>query len=219
MKETIEKNENIFSVASKMIQSKNRQLIDDAGDEYTILAHTKKRGNNKPTTQYNTETEIFSTCAGAGLYRKNIIEKIGPLDEKFFAYLEDLDIAYRAQINGYKNIYNPKAIVYHIGSGSSGSKYNEFKIKISARNNIYLIYKNFPLPQKIINLIFILIGVLIKYIFFAKKGYGKQYMEGIKEGIKTRKEIERTKYNKQNWKSYFKIEWKLIKNTFKLIKG
>ena len=74
-----------------------------------------------------------------------------------------------------------------MGSGTSGSKYNSFKVKLAARNNIYLNYKNMPLLQLILNLIPLVLGYLVKYAFFLKKGWGKDYKEGVTEGLKTMK--------------------------------
>ena len=75
-----------------------------------------------------------------------------------FAYLEDIDVGYRARIEGYDNVYCPAAVVYHVGSGTSGSKYNSFKVKLAARNNVYLNYKNMPLLQLFINAVPIAAG-------------------------------------------------------------
>lgn len=208
----------IFSVSAKILQYDNPNLIDDAGDEYTLLAWTKKSGNNQLSDFYKEKREIFSSCAGAAMYRRNIFDIIGYFDENFFAYMEDVDISYRAKIYGFKNYFCPEAIVYHVGSGTTGSKYNEFKVKISARNNVWLIYKNFPIPQKIINFIFFFIGFLIKYFFFLNKGFGSTYLSGLKEGFYTRNKLKKTKFKSINTKNYFKIEWKLIVNTFKLLK-
>lgn len=218
MDESIALGENPFSVQSKMIQHHNRKLIDDAGDEYTILAWTKKIGDGQPVERYDEKREIFSSCAGAALYRKSVLEEIGLFDKDFFAYVEDIDLSYRAQIYGYKNYFCPNSIVYHYGSATSGSRYNEFKIKLAARNNVYLIYKNFPIIQKIINFIFLFIGFAIKYLFFVRKGYGSLYLEGIKEGLRNRKKLNKTPFLRKNWKNYFKIEWKLIKNIFAYLK-
>ena len=214
MDESIEFGDNPFSIQSKMIQHYNRKLIDDAGDEYTILAWTKKIGDGQPVERYNEKREIFSSCAGAALYRKSVLEEIGLFDDNFFAYVEDIDLAYRSQIYGYKNYFCPNSIVYHYGSATSGSRYNEFKIRLAARNNVFLIYKNFPILQKIINFIFIFLGFLIKYLFFVRKGYGSTYLDGVKEGLGDRKKLTKTPFLRKNWKNYFKIEWKLIKNTF-----
>lgn len=213
--ECIKKDEKIFAISSKMIQYHDREKIDDAGDEYTLLGWTKRVGYNKSSDKYLKSREIFSACAGAALYRKNILEEVGYFDENFFAYLEDVDISYRARIQGYNVQYCPQSIVYHVGSGSSGSRYNEFKIKLAARNNIYVPYKNMPWPQLLINSPFLILGYLIKYLFFLKKSQGSIYLHGLKEGLQTLDKIEKIKYNNKNFLNYLKIEWLLIKNTLK----
>lgn len=210
--------ERIFSVSSKMVQFNNPELIDDAGDDYTLLAYTKKRGNNQNLNKFIEVSEVFSSCAGAALYRKDLLEELGGFDSEFFAYMEDVDLGYRARINGYKNLFCPNAIVYHMGSATTGSQYNEFKVRLAARNNVWVVYKNLPIPQKIVNVLFLFLGFLIKYIFFLKKGFGPIYLNGLKEGLRTRNKIKKVEFKSKNWKNYFKIEYELIKNTFKLLK-
>ncbi|WP_276955091.1 glycosyltransferase family 2 protein [Methanobrevibacter woesei] len=210
--------ERIFSVSSKMVQFNNSELIDDAGDDYTLLAYTKKRGNNQNLNKFIEVSEVFSSCAGAALYRKDLLEELGGFDSEFFAYMEDVDLGYRARINGYKNLFCPNAIVYHIGSATTGSQYNEFKVRLAARNNVWVVYKNLPIPQKIVNVLFLFLGFLIKYVFFLKKGFGPIYLNGLKEGLRTRNKIKKVEFKSKNWKNYFKIEYELIKNTFKLLK-
>jgi len=211
----IEKDSNIFSCCSKMLRYEDRKIIDDAGDEYTILGWADKRGDGFPSDRYNISEEVFSSCAGAAIYRKKILDKIGFFDENFFAYMEDVDISYRAKIYGYKNMYCSDAIVYHIGSATSGSKYNSFKVSLAARNNVYVVYKNMPIIQLLLNLPFITIGHLIKFIFFIFKGFGKDYLIGLKEGIITLRYISKIKYNKQYFINYVKIEKDIIRNTFR----
>lgn len=210
----ISRSKDIFSVSSKMIQFHNREKLDDAGDLYNIFGWAFQRGVDHPVTSYKKKTEIFSACAGAAIYRRSVFKKIGYFDKMHFAYLEDVDIGYRAQIYGYRNLYCPKAIVYHVGSGTSGSKYNSFKVKLAARNNIYLNYKNMPLAQCIINFIPISIGCLIKWKFFKKIGFEKDYIEGLKEGIKTRKQCNKVPFFVEHIPNYCRIELQLIKNTF-----
>ena len=210
--------EMIFSASSKMVQFNSPDLIDDAGDDYTLLAYTKKRGNNQNLNKFIEVSEVFSSCAGAALYRKDLLEELGGFDSEFFAYMEDVDLGYRARINGYKNLFCPNAVVYHIGSATTGSQYNEFKVRLAARNNVWVVYKNLPIPQKIVNILFLFLGFLIKYVFFLKKGFGPTYLNGLKEGLKTRNKIKKVEFKSKNWKNYFKIEYELIKNTFKLLK-
>ena len=109
--------------------------------------------------------------------------EIGLFDEEHFAYLEDMDIGYRARIAGYENWYFPQARVYHVGSATSGSQYNVFKVRYSSRNNVYMIYKNMPSVQILLNLPLLLVGFAVKFLFFWRKGFGREYAEGIKNGI------------------------------------
>ena len=208
----------IFSVQAKMLQYDNKELIDDVGDEYNLLAWTKKTGENHDSNEYCEVKEIFSACAGAAMYRKSLLAEIGMFDDNYFAYMEDVDLAIRSRINGYTNLLCPDAIVYHIGSATSGSRHNDFKVRLAARNNVWTVYKNQPIPMKIVNFIFLFFGFLIKYLFFTRKGFGKTYLAGIREGLSNRGEIDKVTFTGKNTKNYFKIEYRLIINTLKFLK-
>ena len=210
--------DSIFSAQAKMLQYDNKELIDDVGDEYNLLAWTKKTGENHNSSEYTEVREIFSACAGAAMYRKSLLDEIGMFDDNFFAYMEDVDLAIRSRISGYRNMLCPDAVVYHIGSATSGSRYNEFKVRLAARNNVWVVYKNLPIPLKIVNFIFLFLGFLIKYLFFVKKGFGPVYLAGIREGLSTRGKIQKVKFKSKNTKNYFKIEYRLIINTLKFLK-
>ena len=201
-----------------MLQYDNKELIDDVGDEYNLLAWTKKTGENHKSSDYVEVKDIFSSCAGAAMYKKSVLNEIGMFADNFFAYMEDVDLAIRSRIYGYRNLLCPQAIVYHIGSATSGSRHNDFKVKLAARNNGWVAYKNLPIPLNILNFIFLFLGFLIKYIFFLKKGFGSTYLAGIKEGLNTRSKINKVKFNSKNTKNYFKIEYRLIINTLKFLK-
>ncbi|MBP3225706.1 MAG: glycosyltransferase family 2 protein, partial [Methanobrevibacter sp.] len=196
----ISSSDDIFSVQAKMLQYTNKELIDDVGDEYNLLAWTKKTGENHHSDEYSEVMDIFSSCAGAAMYKKPVLNEIGLFDDNFFAYMEDVDLAIRSKINGYRNLLCPDAIVYHIGSATSGSRYNEFKVRLAARNNVWVVYKNIPIPLKIVNFIFLFLGFLIKYLFFVKKGFGSTYLEGIREGLSTRNKIDNVKFKTKNTK-------------------
>ena len=213
----IEKDNNIFAVASKMVNFQDRDKLDDAGDEYTVLGWTKKVGQGRSKELYTHEREIFSACAGAALYRKSVFDVIGYFDENFFAYMEDVDIGYRARIYGFKSVYCSGAVVYHRVSATSGSRYNSFKIRLSARNNIYVPYKNMPWPQLLLNIIFLTIGFTIKYLFFLSKGHGNDYVDGLKEGLNSLDKIDKIGYKKGRLVNYLNIEWIILKNTIKSI--
>lgn len=207
-----------FSCQAKMIQLHDRDKMDDAGNYYCALGWAFARGKGKDISHYDREQKIFSTCAGAAIYRKKFIDRIGDFDEEHFAYLEDLDIGYRARICGYQNWYAPKAKVYHVGSGTSGSRYNSFKVRLAARNNVYLNYKNMPLFQLVLNSLPLGLGILVKYAFFRKIGFGKDYIDGLKEGFKTAKQCRKVKYDKKHLKNYLAIEWGLCTGTLLYIR-
>ena len=205
----IRRHKNAFSCGARMVQYHDRDRLDDVGNYYCALGWSFARGRGKDINAYETEDKIFSACAGAAIYRKKIIEKIGYFDEEHFAYLEDTDIGYRARIYGYENWYAPKAIVYHVGSGTSGSRYNQFKTRYSSRNNIYLIYKNMPLLQIILNLPFLAVGFLIKFLFFAVKGMGKEYAAGIKNGFSISMKNKKVPFRIKHLPNYCKIQLEL----------
>lgn len=215
----IEKDANIFSCSSKMIQYHDRTKMDDAGDLYCALGWAYGRGKGKPAEDFDQETDVFFSCAGAAIYRKSILDEIGCFDENHFAYLEDADLGYRARIYGYVNRYAPKAVVYHVGSGSSGSVYNLFKTKHSSRNSIYLIYKNMPIVQIVLNLPFLIPGFLVKTAFFTLKGFGKEYVKGIGNGFalckKGKKEGKKVPFRWKHLGNYARIQVDLWINTIK----
>lgn len=214
----IERSPRIFSVSSKMIQMYHPKLIDSAGDLYTLMGWGVCRGAGRPVSNYTETDEVFSACAGAAIYRRDVFKKIGLFDEKHFAYLEDIDIGYRAKIFGYRNLYCPTALVYHVGSGTSGSKYNSFKVRLSARNNVYLNYKNMPFLQLLINFLPLLSGYLLKYAFFVKIGFGKDYADGLREGMKTRKTLRKVPFRMKYLGNYARIEAELALHTFSYAK-
>ena len=118
----IESRRKAFAISSLMLSYKEPDTIDSFGDYYTVLGwpYQGEVALNKNTI--TDDKEVFSACGGASLYDNKILKKIGLFDEKFFAYLEDIDISYRAKLNGY-SIYTCKdAVCYHLGSATSGSK-------------------------------------------------------------------------------------------------
>ncbi len=180
---SVKENAGFFSVGAKLVSMKEPDVTDDAGDYYCALGWAFARGKGKPQSRYSKPCEVFAACAGAAIYRTDVLKRLGLFDEAHFAYLEDMDIGYRAKLHGYRNRFEPRAIVYHAGSASSGSRYNEFKVRLSSRNSVYLIGKNMPALQIFINLPFLFAGFFIKYMFFARKGFGKIYLQGLYKGL------------------------------------
>ncbi len=216
LEQAIEADEKVFSVSAKMLKMDDPDIMDGAGDHYCALGWAFAYGKGKKADRFDSAGEVFSACAGAAIYRRSVLTGLGLFDERHFAYLEDVDIGYRARIAGYKNMYAPDAVVLHAGSGFSGSRYNEFKISLSSRNSTYLICKNMPLLQQILNLPFLILGFMIKIIFFIIKGYGGTYIKGIFRGISMGYDREgrakRVRFKLRNLGSYASIQIKLWVN-------
>lgn len=221
LEKALEKNPGAFSAAAKMINLHAPDKLDGAGDFYCALGWAFARGKDKNTDSFNRPGRIFSSCAGAALYRRKIFDNIGYFDENHFAYLEDIDLGYRANIYGYPNIYVPEAEVLHAGSAVSGSRHNTFKVRLSARNSVYLIYKNMPLFQVLLNLPFLMAGYLIKWFFFTLKGMGGVYLEGVMKGLKLsfseKGRKNKVRFSTGNLKNYIWIQGQLWLNMLRRI--
>ncbi|MBN1976318.1 MAG: glycosyltransferase family 2 protein [Anaerolineae bacterium] len=129
-------------VASKMLLFDRRDTFHTAGDFYRVNGTPGNRGVwQKDEGQYDHEEPVFSACGGSAAYRKMMLEQIGLLDEDFFFSCEDLDLAWRAQLAGWKCIYTPRAVVYHKLKASGGGVTASFH---DGRNFIYILAKDYP---------------------------------------------------------------------------
>lgn len=211
-----------FSVSAQMLMWDDPDRLDDAGDRYCAMGWAYARGKGKAAAAYKKPVEIFSACGGAAIYRQHILKEIGLFDEAHFAYLEDLDIGWRARIHGYRSYYEPEARVIHYGSGSSGSRYNQWKTSLAAANSVYVIAKNMPLLQKVLNFPFFIIGFFIKLLFFCKKGLGKAYWKGIREGVRkacaSAGKAQKVRFQWRNLGAYAAIQGQFYLNMLRILK-
>ena len=208
----------IFSCQAKLLQMDQPDKMDDAGNYYCALGWAFARGKGCPAVNYDKPVKVFSACAGAAAYRRAVFEQIGYFDEAHFAYLEDVDIGYRARIAGYENWFIPDALVYHKGSATSGSRYNKFKVFHAARNNIYLIYKNMSRWQILINLPFLAAGCLIKMFFFTCRGFGITYLNGLWKGVLLARKGKKVPFLAENFDNCCKIQIELWGNLGRILR-
>ncbi len=136
--------EQVGSCQPKMLSLANPKMIDALGISITKNGGAIQDGYGiEDTGQYNQVKEVFGACAGAALYKREMLSRIGLFDEDFFAYYEDVDLALRARLAGWKCMYVPKAVAYHRHSATVG-KTSSFKIYFLERNRYYYIIKNLP---------------------------------------------------------------------------
>jgi GT2 family glycosyltransferase len=170
--------------ALRMVNFHSRNFLDGAGDGFLRGGVGYRIGTlERYGPPYDTDREVFGACAGAALYKKELFNKIGLFDEDFFAYLEDVDLNLRAQHAGCRCYYLSSAIVYHIGSATSGSKINPITVRLSTRNNLFVLIKNYPF-----SLLFRFFPVICIYQFFwllfvVKKRQFFPYLQGLLQAI------------------------------------
>lgn len=117
----LEIHEGFGAAACKLIHDTNN-TFDSTADLYTVWGLPYPRGRDEPVSDiYDSKTEIFGASGGASLYRTSMLTDIGTFDQDFFAYYEDIDLSFRAQLAGYKVGFVPESIVYH-GIGKTSSK-------------------------------------------------------------------------------------------------
>lgn len=131
-------------IATCTLTTIDKSHLDSTGDIYTSWGLPYPRGRNEPYgTQYDKDTVIFGASGGASLYRASMLREIGMMDDKYFAYYEDIDISFRAQLTGWKVVFAPKAIAYHKIGGTSG-KIKGFTTYQTMKNLPMVLWKNVP---------------------------------------------------------------------------
>jgi GT2 family glycosyltransferase len=129
--------------ACKLLTDDGKRL-DSAGDYYTVWGLPYPRGRDESDIDaYDSLTDIFAASGGASLYRVSMLKQIGLFDERFFAYYEDVDLSFRAQLAGWKVAYVPNSVAYHEIGGTSG-KVRGFTTYQTLKNLPMLLVKNVP---------------------------------------------------------------------------
>ena len=131
--------------ASKLVDFHDRRVLDGAGDALRRSGLPYRLGHGElDRGQFDGEAFVFGACAAAALYRRTLFREIGSFDEDFFAYCEDGDISFRSQLAGYRCLYVPEAVVYHVGSASTGGKRSPTATRLGTQNGVNLMVKNLP---------------------------------------------------------------------------
>lgn len=132
------------SANGKMRRARDRAVLDGAGDQLMWSSITTRRGWGEPDRgQYDEPDEVFSACGGAAVYRMAAFDDVGGFDEDFFAYMEDIDWGFRAQLRGWTARYVPEAEVFHVG-GATTSRKAGFYARLQRRNTLLVIVKDYP---------------------------------------------------------------------------
>ena len=135
---------NSLGIATSKMLSSDKQSIDSTGDYYTVWGLPYPRGRGETNlTKYDASTYVFAASGGASMYRVDMLKQVGLFDEHFFAYYEDVDLSFRAQLAGWKIKYVPSAVVFH-QIGATSTKIKGFTTYQTLKNLPLLLIKNVP---------------------------------------------------------------------------
>ena len=143
----MESDPSVGMCASKQLLAATPGVIDSAGISVDRVGIAWDRlAGQSDDVQPESPLPVFGACAAAALYRREMLDQIWGFDKDFFMYMEDVDLAWRAQLAGWKCLYVPTARVYHAHSGTSREGSPE-KRYFLARNTVWTIAKNYPWPH------------------------------------------------------------------------
>ncbi|MGH7866292.1 MAG: glycosyltransferase family 2 protein [Candidatus Dormibacteraceae bacterium] len=137
-----ESNPEIGAVTSKLVFMDRPHVIQNAGSLVLTDGSGGDRGFGEADTgQYDQQEEVFAGCGCGVLYRRAMLDEVGMFDDTFFAYYEDTDLSWRMRLGGWRIVYEPKAVVAHVHTGTS-EEWSPFFIFHVDRNRLFMILKN-----------------------------------------------------------------------------
>jgi len=170
--------------ASRMLRMDNHAIIDSTGICVSRSGACWDRGMfERDAGQYDKAEEVFGPCAGAALYRKSMLDDVGLFDEDFISYMEDTDLAMRCRLAGWKCLYVPEAVVYHVHGGTAGYV-SDYTVYYGNRNIVWYPIKDFPAGLLLASLPFIVgrsLGVIPYYVL---KGHGATILRAKADAVK-----------------------------------
>lgn len=167
----------IGAVSGKLLRDEGG-AIDSTGLLLGRSRRPKDRGQGeRDRGQYDQPGEVFAACGAAPLYRREMLEDVAVegeyMDESFFIYYDDVDLGWRARLLGWRCVYAPEAVAYHLRGGldriSRGSRSSDrMQIKVHAIKNRYLmIVKNESFGGLVWDLPFIALSDIPRAIYIA----------------------------------------------------
>lgn len=205
----------------KLYRDIEKKILDSTGITIKKNRRAYDRGSGEiDVQQYDFSQDIFGVSGAAAIYRREMLEDVSIdnqfFDESFFAYKEDVDVSWRAQLLGWKSVFVPSAIAEHQRGWQDGKKRSDISLFIRRKsyiNRYYYLLKNDHLVYFILHLPIILAYEISSFIYAIVKepkllGAWKSFKLEFKLLLKKRKVIMNKKKvpNKQIY-SYFKGIW------------
>ena len=131
--------------ASRQLMAASPGLLDGDGDSYHLSGRVWREGYGNPVKlACDEQREVFSPCAAAALYKREALISAGGFDENYFCYVEDVDLGFRLRLLGHRALLVPTAVVFHVGSATTGGRQSDFAVYHGHRNLVWTYVKNMP---------------------------------------------------------------------------
>ncbi len=184
--------------ASRTMATDEPDVVDGAGDAYHVSGRVWRIGYRKPLSVIDpVNREVFSPCGAAAMYKRDDYLAVGGMDQRYFCYVEDVDIGFRLRLRGHKCLYVHNAVAFHEGSVTTGL-HSDFYIYHGQRNSVYTFVKNMPWPLFIIYLPQFLLLNLAAILYFTLKGRPKiiftakiDAIKGLRKILETRSTVQK----------------------------
>lgn len=162
------------SFASRLMRDGAPGVLDGAGDVYHVSGLVWRHGHGRPIAEVPealVERPVFAACAAAALYRRQDWLAVQGLDERYFCYVEDVDLGFRLQLAGRDCWYVPDAVAAHVGSASAGVG-SAFAVYHGHRNLAWTYVKDMPAPLIWRYLPLHLVSTVVALAWFTWQGRG-----------------------------------------------
>ena len=172
----------VAMAGSTQVMAQRPDRLDGAGDVYTGFGVAWRGGFDGPVHTIPPTGYCFSPCAAASIYRRDAFEAVGGFDERYFCYMEDVDIAYRLRLRGETNIQCREARVAHVGSATSG-RASPFVIYHGTRNRIWTFLKNTP---PVLFWLMLPLHILVNLAFLVRSRFHDRFdqtWKGTRDGL------------------------------------
>ena len=166
---------------STQIMAEDGGVLDGAGDCLSIFGIAWRGGHGHPLPREAQDAPVFSACAAAGLYRRDVWEQLGGMAERFFCYLEDVDLGFRIRLSGYSVIQIGSARVTHAGSATTG-RGSAFTVWHSSRNGVYMLVRCMPLPYLALSLPLYVAAQM--YLVLVRRMAARHRVAGVVAGLR-----------------------------------
>jgi hypothetical protein len=206
---TVDRDPRAGMVASKMLFAHEPGRINSAGIavDWAGIAWDW-RGGEADDPEEQAVQEIFGPCGGAALYRRRMLLELGGFDDDFFAYLEDVDLAWRARLAGWRCLFQPQARVLHAHSATLGDA-SPRKRFLLGRNKVWLLVKDMPEPwfARLLPMIVAYDGLAVGYGVTTRGDLaGLQGrlagLRGLPHMMAKRRNVQRTIVDLDNWRRF-----------------